>query len=141
MNTNSIPALSKSKNVFVSALNPTSWNSLSVVARGLFPPAPFTKTSTVPRSLFTASRTASNDSFSSTFVLYAFAIPPSAIISSANFCAASSFKSSKATFAPCLPKLFASSPQITPPAPVMTTTLFVKSKNCVMFFSPIVLHF
>ena len=99
LNTNSTPLGSKSKKEIVSAsISPCSKYSLSVVARGLFPPAPLI--SHVPRSAKTASCVAIKLSFSKTFVLYAFATPPFATISAATFCAASSFKSRTATLAP-----------------------------------------
>ena len=101
LNTNSTPLGSKSKKEIVSAsISPCSKYSLSVVARGLFPPAPLIRISHVPRSAKTASCVAIKLSFSKTFVLYAFATPPFATISSATFCAASSFKSRTATLAP-----------------------------------------
>ena len=59
LNTNSTPALSRSKKLLVSpSMSPSSKYSLSVVARGLLPPAPFKSTSQGPKSERTWSATA-----------------------------------------------------------------------------------
>ena len=56
LKTNSTPPLSKSKNVLIFlAASSNSAYSLSVVARGLFPPAPLIKISHKPNSLTTSS--------------------------------------------------------------------------------------
>lgn len=85
-----------------------------------------------------ASLAASMLAFSSTLHLYPFAVNPFSVIAAALFAAASSFKSSNATFAPLAANASAITEQITPPAPVTTATFPVKS-TCIgnfMFFPP-----
>ena len=58
LNTISTPLSSRSKKVTVSSSRSAiSKNSLSVLARGLLPPAPFTRMSQGPRSAITSSAT------------------------------------------------------------------------------------
>ena len=83
-NTNLTPLSSNAKKSFSYSL-PSSCVSLDVVALGLLPPAPLIKISTLPRSAFIAFLTSSRLSFSKTLALYAFAIPPILLTSSATF--------------------------------------------------------
>ena len=123
--TNLTPPASRSKKSLSTCFSKVQY-SLSVVARGLFPPAPLMRMSVTPKSFSISSRTASRFSLSRTFVLYAFATPPSATISFATASAASRLRSRSATFAPFDARAFARHPQMTPPAPVMTTTFSFK---------------
>ena len=67
LNTNSTPDWSRSKKVFIPLVaSSSSAYSLSVVALGLLPPAPFIKMSHLPNSLSTASRHFSSESLMST---------------------------------------------------------------------------
>ena len=68
LNTKSTPLGSRSKKVFWPSLA-SCWYSLSVVARGLLPPAPLTRMSQGPRSWSTWAWTASRASGSSTLAL------------------------------------------------------------------------
>ena len=102
--------------------------SLAVVALGLFPPAPLIRMSHAPNSLSTTALAARRLSFSRQFALTAIAFPPAALISSANFSAASRFMSRSATFAPHAAIAFAKSEQRTPPAPVTTAHFPVRSR-------------
>jgi len=138
LNTNDTPWGSKSKKVFISFKCSGAKYSSSVVAFGLFPPAPLINMSQVPKSFNICSLAASQLSFSNTLHLYPFAINPFSTIESAYFLAASSFKSRSATFAPFIDNASANTEQINPPAPVTTTTLSVKSilnGNFILFSS------
>ena len=98
-----------------------------MVPLGLFPPAPFNKISTVPNFSFIVFFAASRLSFSSTFAAMPIAVPPSALISSAVFFAASPFKSSTATAAPVFATAFANIEHSTPPPPVTMAVFPFKS--------------
>ena len=89
---------------------------------GLFPPAPFRRMSTVPNFSRMVSRAASRLALSRTFAPTAMAVPPSLVISSTTFCAASTLRSQTATFAPLAARAFANSEQRTPPPPVTRAT-------------------
>ena len=146
LKTNSTPLVSKSKNVLISFVaSSSSAYSLSVVALGLLPPAPLTKMSQGPNSSKTCLWHSSNDSLDKTFAEKPFATPPFFIISSAALCAASKFKSSNATFAPHEARALARWEQITPPAPVITTTLLsrliLKGKFVIIFFLFSILYY
>ena len=145
LNTNSTPDSSRSKKLFVSAsISPISKYSLSVVARGLLPPAPFTKISHLPSSFSTFSATSLQMFLSSTLHLNAFAIKPSACISSATCFAASSFRSRRATFAPARARIFANLAHKIQPAPVTTATFperLVSRTFLFIFVSPYFLDF
>ena len=112
--------------------------SLSVVARGLLPPAPFIRISIFPKAAMTASQAAKILSFSSTLHTNACAVPPFAQMRFATTSAASSERSSTATFAPHSPRASAKQEQRTPPPPVTTAVLPERStlKGTDIIFRP-----
>ena len=100
-----------------------------IVAPGIFPPAALMRISTVPHLLRTSSLTSSKLSWSKTFPAKPMASPPRPIISWARDSAASLCKSKITTFTPASARLMAMLPPNTPPPPVITATLPVKSNK------------
>ena len=84
-------------------------------------------TAPVPNSLSTIALASSRLAFSRQFAFTAISLPPSFLISFANFSAASRLMSRSATLAPHAASAFAKSEQRIPPAPVTTATLSFKS--------------
>ena len=123
-NTNFSPLSSRSKKVFAVPSKSGIMVSLSQVARGLFPPAPLIRISTLPNVSVTVLYAASMLFLSRQLVGTASAFCP---IFSATAFAASSLISKRATFAPQAASASAKALISTPPAPVMTAVFFDRS--------------